>query len=501
MFLTLGVFCVLKIFENESRIAFNDGFKKGMIEMNNKREKKSYLEAIGIIIWVGTILSMFLVAHWAGTVASHLMLSLIYLYLVNRSSDIEKENITAVRMLIAIISSVLSLVWLFTRNYGLFIVIILIGCYIGIFEIIAYLTKKGQSWKKGGDILDRIIFVVWIFILITFSALSIFLARITLSPHNFAYQFRNNVENATEAPESKTVKLESGYYLTNDVQYSDRYANYFFDVYSDSDDFSVAKPVFIYIHGGYYVYGDKQYGDPNSKEKTGYYEMINSLIDKGFTVVTPNYALTPEFSYPAPIHQMEDLAVFLKEHGAEYGIDANQIVYGGGGTGGQIAAQFVLTQTDKTYADELHIDQVLTNGEIKAVYLGTALLNPAKVTDSDVFFVDFMLYQMARSYFDAGSMEKSPRAQQANIIEHVTENFPATYITDGNYMSFASQARDFVRKLEKLGVEYEYLNFNSDEYMGETIMQGYDVQNNEFADLNRGKMVEFLSKQVIFVER
>ena len=93
MFLTLGVFCVLKIFENESRIAFNDGFKKGMIEMNNKREKKSYLEAIGIIIWVGTILSMFLVAHWAGTVASHLMLSLIYLYLVNRSSDIEKENL------------------------------------------------------------------------------------------------------------------------------------------------------------------------------------------------------------------------------------------------------------------------------------------------------------------------------------------------------------------------------------------------------------------------
>ena len=130
----------------------------------------------------------------------------------------------------------------------------------------------------------------------------------------------------------------------------------------------------------------------------------------------------------------------------------------------------------------------------------TALLNPAQVTDSDVFFVDFMLYQMARSYFDAGSMEKSPRAQQANIIEHVTENFPATYITDGNYMSFASQARDFVRKLEKLGVEHEYLNFNSDEFMGETIMQGYDVQNNEFADLNRGKMVEFLSKQVTFAE-
>ena len=464
--------------------------------MNRKREKKSYLEAVSIVIWLGTILSMFLVAHWTALVTSHLILSLIYIYLIHRSTDIEGTNVTIARYVIAGLSAVLALLWLFTQSYSIFIVIVIVGCYIGLFEIVHYLIVKGRAWKKGGNVLDRFLFVGWTMLLIAMAVISVLLAQVTISPHNFAYQFRNDAENATEAPVSETVKLESGYYLTNDIKYADRYANYFFDMYSETDDFSEAKPVFIYVHGGYWVYGDKKDGDPDSDEQSGYYAMIERMIDEGFTVITPNYALAPEFSYPTPIHQMEDLAIFLKEHGAEYGIDASRVVYGGGGSGAQIAAQFVLTQTDAEYAKEMNIEQVYAEDEIKAVYLGTGLLNPAKVTDSDVFFVDFMLYQMARSYFVAGSMEQSPRAAQANILAHVTENFPATYITDGNYMTYSSQARAFVKELEELGVEYEFYDLSTDEYVGKMIMQSYDVIAGTYADINRDKMAEFLVDKV-----
>lgn len=103
---------------------------------------------------------------------------------------------------------------------------------------------------------------------------------------------------------------------------------------------------------------------------------------------------------------------------------------------------------------------------------------------------------MARSCFSVGSMEKEARVKQANIIEYVTEDFPATYITDGNYMSYYSQAYKLAEKFERLNVEYEMLDFNDDKYEGELITQGYDIQPGVFAEMNLEKMVVFLKKQV-----
>lgn len=465
----------------------------------NKRynTKKTYLEAIGLFIWVGSLLSMFLVAHWGATVASLLMSNVIYILLIRRCADEEGRNLTTARYALAGIGVILALIWLFSKNYNVLVVLQMLECYVGVFELVVHLFQKKDEWKKGGDILARIGFVGWILLAVVFLLISFIFMYVAVNPHSFAMMMHGEAENATEAPESETVQLNSGVYLTNDIKYTERFANGFFDIYSASDDFSEAKPVFIYIHGGYWVYGDKMSEDPNAEELAGYHKMMNRLVDEGFQVISVNYALAPDFSYPTPIHQMEDLANFLKEHGAEYGIDAEKIVFGGGGSGAQIAAQFVITQTNEAYAEELHIEQVLTNDEIKAVYMGTALLEPEKVTDSDVFFVDYILYQMARSYFDAGSMEESPRAAQANIINHVTEDFPVAYITDGNYMTYCSQAKAFSEKLTELGVYNEMLNFNQDEYEGEIIAQGYDIMNSEFAEMNLEQMTGFMREQVL----
>jgi len=461
-----------------------------------KYEKKTYLEAIGIILWLGSIASMFLVAHWHGTVTGMLILGTIYIILTHRAAEDEAKNQTMIRYILIAICLSMAILWLFTKSYYMLLIMQMFGCYIGVYEIVCHLVKKSKAWKKGGDILERIGFIAWILLLVVMSVISLFLIYITITPHSFAMAFRGEYENVTEAPKSTTVQLDNGDYLTSDIQYSERYANGYFDLYTDTEEHSELKPVFVYVHGGYWVYGDKVNGDPNAEEQTGYYAMIERLIDEGFVVVSANYALTPEYSYPTPIHQMEDLAVFLKAHGEEYGMDASQVVYGGGGSGAQIAAQFVITQTDEEYAKEMHIEQVYAKDEIKAVYLGTGLLNPAKVTDSDVFIVDYMLYQMARSYFVAGSLEESVRASQANIIKNVTERFPATYITDGNYMTYYRQAAELSERLTELGIENELLTFNEDEYEGDLIMQGYDVLPGKYAEMNIDKMAEFIMAQM-----
>ncbi len=465
--------------------------------MNVKKEKKTYLEAIGLFIWVGSLLSMFLVGHMVTVVTSLMMSNVVYILLAQRSSYEEGPNRTYTRYALAGVSIVLACGWLFAGNSGMLILLQMLDCYVGIFEVVLHLLRKKEVWKKGGDILTRVGFVGWILLTLMLSVVSLILLYVAVFPDSLSMVMRGNAENVVEAPASQTVKLSNGKYMTNDIQYSERYANGYFDLYGASDDFSEVKPVFIYLHGGFWVYGDKVNGDPNAEEIVGFYKIVNRLVDEGFHVISVNYALAPEFSYPTPIHQMEDLAVFLKEHGAEYGLDTNRLVFGGGGSGAQIAAQFVLTQTNADYAKELHIEQILTEDEIKAVYLGTALLDPSKVTDSDVFFVDYFLYQMARSYFSVGSLGKDARTAQANIIKHMTGDFPATYITDGNYMSYFSQARKLSEKFEKLGVEYEFLHFNEEKYVGEMIMQGYDILDSEFADMNLEKMTAFLREYVL----
>ena len=50
--------------------------------------------------------------------------------------------------------------------------------------------------------------------------------------------------------------------------------------------------------------------------------------------------------------------------------------------------------------------------------------------------------------------------RQASIPEYITENFPPTYITDGNAFSFQEQEMALEDKLQSLNIPVESLFFN-----------------------------------------
>ena len=63
------------------------------------------------------------------------------------------------------------------------------------------------------------------------------------------------------------------------------------DLYRPKNKEGEKLPVIVSIHGGGWVYGDK--------ERYQYYCM--SLAERGFAVVNFTYRLAPEFKYPAPL--------------------------------------------------------------------------------------------------------------------------------------------------------------------------------------------------------
>ena len=68
-------------------------------------------------------------------------------------------------------------------------------------------------------------------------------------------------------------------------------------------------PVIVNVHGGGWVYGDK--------ELYRFYCM--SLAQRGFAVVSFSYRLAPETKFPAPMEDVNAVFTWIADNAAEYG--------------------------------------------------------------------------------------------------------------------------------------------------------------------------------------
>lgn len=455
-----------------------------------KKEKEKYLAAAGLGVCFLSIASLFLVAHFTKTVIVLLILNLIQIYLVYRSTNKLSKRINVAIYVVIGISFVLGILYLITKNYYVLILFQMINFFIGFVELIVYLYFKRIVWKNN-NLSNKIKYSMVSIITIGLLLMGTFLIKTAIKPNGYINSLKNIV-GMIELQETITVNYDSKYYKTNDIKYSDKYPNSYFDIYNNTENFSELKPVFIYLHGGGWVYGDKASGDPTSTDMSGYYDLLKKMVDEGYSVLSVNYALAPENTYPTPIYQMVELMKFLKEYGAEYGLDANFLVLGGGSAGAHIVGQFAATQTNLQYAKKLGIQQVLTNKEIKGLYLGCGLLNPSKVTDSKFFVLDHMLYQLIRGYFNTGSLEDNKDAIEANIINYVTSDYPETYITDGNLSTYNKQAHDLDKRLTELGVKHTSFILDSNQYKEDFIFHSYDITDSNVAKENLENLAIFV---------
>ena len=288
----------------------------------------------------------------------------------------------------------------------------------------------------------------------------------------------------------KVSALDNGGILYSNVHYGDTYPMSEMDIYVAND---LEAPVFFYIHGGGYAAGDKVEGDPNAND-SGFMWYFSNLMNAGYNIVSVNYALVPEYLYPTPMYQLTEAVEFLKDNGAPYGININEIVFSGSSAGGNLAGQFVNIQTNNEYAKELGMKQVLQKDNIKAVVFNSSLLDNSRFGKSNngSLGLDYLWFQGGRAYFNAGYLDGGNRLiEQSNVITNVTINFPRTYISDGNTGSFLDQAIDLHDRLDELGIENTFFHVDLSE--GVTI-HGYETSNTEYGIENMNKLLEFLNE-------
>ena len=213
-------------------------------------------------------------------------------------------------------------------------------------------------------------------------------------------------------------------------------------------------PVVLWTHGGAWVSGDKD-------DDAGYYKLLAAA---GFTVISADYSLAPEKTYPTAVHQMNDLYAYMQTNADSLHADTNNIVLAGDSAGAQLTSQMAAIITNPAYAKAMSVTPSLRPAQLKGVVLNCGIYkmdglvqpNPAlpKIVgwgnDASVW-----AYLGTRDFSD-------PAIKQMSAYYHSTAAFPATYIAGGNGDPLTdAQSKPFADKLESLGVKVTRLFYDS----------------------------------------
>lgn len=88
-------------------------------------------------------------------------------------------------------------------------------------------------------------------------------------------------------------------------------------------------PVLVAIHGGGFIFGDKE---------DGQIVPVLSGLTRGYAVVGLDYRLSPQATFPAAINDVKAAVRWLRAHAAEYGLDGSRVALWGDSAGGNLAA-------------------------------------------------------------------------------------------------------------------------------------------------------------------
>lgn len=252
------------------------------------------------------------------------------------------------------------------------------------------------------------------------------------------------------APAVDAVRSDGVRVRTN-VKYGTKYPNSFFDLWYPSADDRIARPTIIFIHGGGFFMGSKDWGDPfaGGGQSDAVTEPIRLMVQEGFTVVNLDYALAPAYRYPVPMLQLNEAIGFLREHSTEFGVDMTRVFLMGGSAGAQMSAQYGVLLSDPAYAAEVGIEPTIDASHIKGLVLFSP---PLKVSG-----FGWRMNSMMWAYLGTKDLENSRQARQVDILAHLNSRYPSTYITDGNQPdTFPEHAKAMARTLTELGVDHVF---------------------------------------------
>ena len=233
--------------------------------------------------------------------------------------------------------------------------------------------------------------------------------------------------------------------IHHDLIYPSNFSRNTFDLYLPLER-EEPIPVVIWAHGGGYIAGDK--------EEIRYYGTY--LADAGFAVVAFHYMLAPQVQFPTPLMQMEELYTHLLEIAPMYSLDMERINFAGNSAGAHLVAQFALIQSNQNYAELINFEQTIPIENIRSTILFCGPFDVLGLAnDISPNWLRWFLGRAMWSY--VGTRNWSDDFHYIlTISNHLTADFPPSFVTDANTFSFEEQAKELILEMENAGIPVTY---------------------------------------------
>jgi len=198
-------------------------------------------------------------------------------------------------------------------------------------------------------------------------------------------------------------------------------------------------PVILSIHGGGWVYGDK--------DLYQYYCM--SLAQKGFAVVNYSYRLAPEYQYPSSFEDTTMVADWIMDHAEKYGFDTEHIFGVGDSAGAHMLSLYAAALTNSQY----FVPYPLAKGfSFCAIALNCGIYHLQPETMGETM-------QLMKDFLPKGGT--SEELHDISPINYVNEKFPPCFIMTcpGDFLNAAPE--ELVAVLKKNSVPFVYRTYGN----------------------------------------
>jgi acetyl esterase/lipase len=206
----------------------------------------------------------------------------------------------------------------------------------------------------------------------------------------------------------------------------------------------------VWVHGGGWVSG--------SKEQIGNYTRI--LAGNGFTVVSVGYSIAPGAVYPRPVHQVNAALAYVVANAERLHVNPSRLVLAGDSAGSQIASQLANVVSSPSYAEAVGMAPAISRSQLVGMllYCGAYTMDGVDLDGPFSGFLRTVLW----SYSGTKDFLASKAFASAWVVQHVTPDFPPTFISAGNADPLLSQSLVMADALEKNGVRVDRLFFPKD---------------------------------------
>jgi acetyl esterase/lipase len=200
----------------------------------------------------------------------------------------------------------------------------------------------------------------------------------------------------------------------------------------------------MYVHGGGWQMG--------SKSMVSIIPGPSELLRRDYVVVSINYRLAPQSTFPAMIEDAKCAVRFLRAHAKDFNLDPNHIGVMGDSSGGHLVALLGLTDASAGFDGEGGWSNVTSR--VQAV---VDLYGPSDFTDGKADINKTAISLMKTAFGATGPND--PLLKRASPVTYVSSNAAPFLILHGDHDGLVplAQSQELYEKLKAAGASVNFV--------------------------------------------